>query len=402
MNKPVQEETVDRGSGSDLFHAAPQTQKLRNGVDAVVSAGLDIVQQFLRRHIVELPAVQVPQSDFQRTDGFQQTFFEAPADAHDLAGRLHLRAQRIVGVRKLVEGEARHFRHHIIQCRLKRGGSVGEPDFFERHPDADFGGNAGNRISARFRRESRGAGNARVDFNEVILERVRVERKLDVAAALDFQRADDLQRAVAQHMVFAVGQRLRGADDDGVAGMNAHRVQIFHVADGNGRIVGVAHNLVFDLFVALDALFNQYLMHRGQFECVFQHRAAVIFVLREAAACAAQCECRSQHDRVADLLRDPQSVLDRVRDVGGKDRLTERFAELLEQLAILCTLNAAAFRSQQLGAALGKHAFLFKLHRQIQPGLATDAGQDGVRPLIANDFGDIFERQRLHIHLVGN
>ena len=346
--------------------------------------------------------MQVPQADFQRTDGLEQAFLKAPADAHHFAGRFHLGAERIVRVGEFVEREARHLGHHIIQGRFKRGRRVCELDLVQRHPDPDFGGNAGDRVAARFGSQRRRAGNAGVDLDEVILERMRVERKLDVAAALDFQRADDFQCAVAQHMVFAVGQSLRGADNDRVAGVNADRVEIFHIADGDGGVVGVAHHLVFDFLIPLDALFNEDLMHRRQLERVFQHRAAGRFVLGKAAAGAAQRESRTQHDGIADLPRDAQPVLDCVRDVRGQHRLAERFAQLFELLAVLRALDAAAFCTQQLGPALGEYALFFKLHRQIQSRLSADARQNGVRPFVADDFGDIFQRQRLHIHLVGD
>ena len=44
--------------------------------------------------------------------------------------------------------------------------------------------------------------------------------------------------------------------------MDAHRVQILHIADGDGGIIGIPHHLIFDFFVALDGLLYQYLMHR--------------------------------------------------------------------------------------------------------------------------------------------
>ena len=52
--------------------------------------------------------------------------------------------------------------------------------------------------------------------------------------------------------------------------------------------------------------------------------------------------------------------------------------------------------------ALLQNALLFQLHGKIQSRLTADAGDDGVGTLVADDLGDIFQRQRLHIHLVGN
>jgi len=57
---------------------------------------------------------------------------------------------------------------------------------------------------------------------------------------------------------------------------------------------------------------------------------------------------------------------------------------------------------KQLHLALPQHALLFQLHGQVQAGLAADAGHDGVRALVAQDLGDVFQGQRLHVHLVGD
>ena len=77
---------------------------------------------------------------------------------------------------------------------------------------------------------------------------MRIKSELDVAAAFHAQGANDLERRTAEHLVLLVAQRLRGREDDGVAGVDAHRIQVFHVADGDAVVGAVAHYLVLDLF----------------------------------------------------------------------------------------------------------------------------------------------------------
>ena len=50
--------------------------------------------------------------------------------------------------------------------------------------------------------------------------------------------------------------------------MHANGIHVFHAADGDGVILGVAHDLKFDLLVALDALFDEHLVNRGELEGV--------------------------------------------------------------------------------------------------------------------------------------
>ena len=52
--------------------------------------------------------------------------------------------------------------------------------------------------------------------------------------------------------------------------------------------------------------------------------------------------------------------------------------------------------------AFFQNTFPFQCHSQVQSGLAANPGQNGIRTFLADDLGDIFQRQRLHIYLVGN
>ena len=398
----VEEEHVDLGRVADQAEVGAEADQLGDGVDAVVGAVDDVFQQLLLRHAVKFGHVAVADADLQRADGLEQALLDGAADAHDLAGGLHLGGQLVRGVGELVKREARHLGDDIVDGRLEGGRGVGQLDLVEVHADGNLGGDAGDRVARRLRCEGRGARHAWVDLNEVVVEGLGVKRKLDVAAALDLQRADDLERAVAEHVVFVVGQGLRGGDDDRVTGVDADRVDVLHRADGDGGVVGVAHNLELDLLVALDALLDQHLMHRREGKAVLHQIAQLLFVVGEAAACAAERKGGTQDDRVADLVGGRDALFDRVRDAGGGDRLAQRLAELLEALTVLGAVDAFKLGAQQLDLALAENALLRELHGQVQTGLAADAGNDGVGTLVAKDLRHIFERQRLHVDLVGD
>ncbi len=107
-------------SGGDHARIDVAPEQLGDGEDAVVGTDADVVDERLRVLGVELLHVQVVHADLQRADGLEQALLDRAADAHDLAGRLHLGGQVVVRGGELVEREARHFRHHIVQRRLKR------------------------------------------------------------------------------------------------------------------------------------------------------------------------------------------------------------------------------------------------------------------------------------------
>ena len=60
-------------------------------------------------------------------------------------------------------------------------------------------------------------------------------------------------------MIFRIGQRLTRSNDNALACMDAQRVKVFHIADGDTVVVTVAHHLVFYLFPSLQTLFHQHL-----------------------------------------------------------------------------------------------------------------------------------------------
>ena len=155
---------------------------------------------------------------------FHQRLLDVHANRHHLAGRLHLRAEGALAVHELVKRPLRDFRHDVVQRGLERGAGLarhGVLHFIQRIADGNLRGALGNRAARRLRRKGGGTADARVDLDDGIVERIGIERELAVAAALDFQRGDDVQRGAAEHLVLLVRQSQRGRNDDGVARMHA-------------------------------------------------------------------------------------------------------------------------------------------------------------------------------------
>ena len=141
-------------------------------------------------------------------------------------------------------------------------------------------------------------------------------------------------------------------------------------------------------------------MDGRQHQSVFHDLPEFFLVIGKSAAGAAQSKGRAKHHGIADGLSSGNALLHGIGDLRREHRLAQALAKLLEQFPILRLLNRFAGRSQQLHVAFLQNALLFQLHGKIQSRLAADAGDDGVRPLKADDTGDIFQRQRLHVNLV--
>ena len=257
-------------------------------------------------------------SDFQRAYRFQETFFHRSADAHNLTGGFHLRGKSVVGISKFIKRETWHFCNHVVKCRLKGGGRVCNLNFIQRHTYTNLCRYTGDGITACFGSQCGRSRNSRIYLNEIILKRVRVKCKLHVAAAFNLERTDDFQCAVTKHMIFFVAKRLRWANYNGIACMDADGVEIFHITNGDGCVVRITHNFVFNFFITLDTLFNQNLAYRRERKSVFHKRQKFCLIVGKSAARTAERECRTKNNRIPYFLCNCQALFHRACNIGRK------------------------------------------------------------------------------------
>ena len=400
--KLLEEEHVDFGAVVDQRQLDAPADQLGDGVKTVVRSLLDIGEHPIDRPVVEFLMVDMADPRFERAHRLQEALLHRAAHGHHLARRLHLGSELVRSVAELVEREAGDLGNHIVESRFEAGRRIGDADLVERKAHGDLGADAGDRIAAGLRRQSRRPRHAGIDLDQVVVEREGIERELHVAAAFDLQGTDQPQGAVAQQLILLVGQRLARSHHDRVARMDADRIDVFHIADRNGRIVVVADHLVFDLLIPLDALLDQHLMHRGEGKRIAHHLAQLRLVVGEAAARTAQRKGRTQHDGVTDPLRRLDRLVDIVSNQRRQHRLAQRLTKLLEEFAVLGLLDALERSTQNLHLTLLKHAFLGELHGQIQARLPAQSRHDGIGTLVTDDLGHVLERQRLHIDFIGN
>ena len=227
-----------------------------------------------------------------------------------------------------------------------------------------------------------------------------MQRELAVAAALNAERIDDIDRRGAEHLVFLVGERDRRSDDDAVAGVHADRIEVLHRADRDRVAEAVADHLKFDFLPARDALFNEDLRDRREREAVRRDLHQLLAVADDAAAGAAERECRADDDRIRDLLGELQRVLHRGDDLRGNAGLIDALHRILEDLAVLGLIDRLRRGAEQTDVVLFEKALLRELHRKREAGLAAEAGKDAVRLFLFDDALDRGQRERLNIDVV--
>ena len=277
----LEEPFVDPGQLVDAFDRVALFERVGDHEDAFVGG--------MRERLVDVDAGERLVRDepvhalSDHAQPFLDHLFEAAPDGHHLADRFHAGAQLARDAFELAEIPARNLADDVVESRFEAGGRTlrdGVFQFVQPVAEPQFRGDEGERVTGGLRRERRRAAQARVHFDHAVIFRVGVECVLNVALADDPDVADDLDRQFSQFMVFGVRKGLRRGYDDALAGVDAQRVEVFHVADGDAVVVAVPHYLVFHLFPAFERFLDQDLRRVG--ERLAGERIELLVVVAEA------------------------------------------------------------------------------------------------------------------------
>ena len=216
----------------------------------------------------------------------------------------------------------------------------------------DLRGHARNGVSGGLACQGGAAANPRVDLDDVV-RRVhtasprkgrrndvsRFQGELNVAPAFDAQGPDDPQSCRAQHLVFLVRECLAWRDDDAVAGVRAHRVDVLHVADGDAVARAVPHDLVLDFLPTDERFLQQHLMNRTGRQAGCDDAVELVLGVGDAAACAAERVCRTHDERQTKRILDRDGLIHIGGGVTGRDRFADLQEQLTEQVTVLGLAN---------------------------------------------------------------
>ena len=229
----VKEEGGNLGYLVNLLNGSAAVEKLCDSEDIVVTEFGDVILELLVGHIVKLALIDVGNAGFERADTLEKALLEVRADAHDLAGSLHLRAELVGCGGKLVEGEAGELGNNVVEVGLERRVGVCNLDLFKSHTYCDLRSNSCDGVARSLGRERRGTGNSRVNLDEIVLGGVGIERELNVASALYLELSDKLDSRVVEHLLVTIGESHYGGYDERVTGVNSDGVDVLHTADGD-------------------------------------------------------------------------------------------------------------------------------------------------------------------------
>ncbi len=182
-----------------------------------------------------------------------------------------------------------------------------------------------------------------------------------------------------------VGQRLDRRDDDRIAGVDAERIDVLHRADGDARVVGVAHHLVFDLLPADEALLDHHLADGTRPKAGPNALAVGGLGLDDAAAGATERERRTDDRRQADGLerlrcRGVAGCLGRAFDDRARRvRLPDPVEQVAERLAVLGHPDGLERGAEHADRVAVEDAGVGHRGREIERGLAAESGEEALR-----------------------
>ena len=337
----------------------------------------------------------------------EESLFETATDRHDLAGRLHAGAQRSVGRPELVKGPSWNLDHAVVQGRLEGGRGTLARDrvrqLVEGVPDGDLRRHPRDGVTRGLRRQRRGTGHAWVDLDDTDLARGLVERKLNVAAALDVERPDEAQGVITEDLVVRVTEGLQRRHHDRLAGVHTHRVDVFHRAHDGGVVRLVAHDLVLEFLPAEDGLLDEHLIDAGVAQAKGGDFNEFSDVTGRATTEPTEGERRANQQRpTAQEIGRSQHFFHGVARHRGADWKANRRAHLVEQITVFRLVNGVQIAADEFHAKALQRAVVRQFAGDVERGLTAHAGEQGVRALGLEDGANRVGKQGFDVDDVGH
>ena len=144
--------------------------------------------------------------------------------------------------------------------------------------------------------------------------------------------ADNLDGQFAELVVIAVGECLRWCHDDALTGMDAQRVEVFHVADRDAIIETVAHYFVFHLLPSLQTLLYENLRREG--EGLIAYGDEFLLIVAESRTQSSKGVSGTDDDRITEFCSRCLSLFEGVAGMALDGVDTDFIEPFHEELAV--------------------------------------------------------------------
>ena len=126
----------------------------------------------------------------------------------------------------------------------------------------------------------------------------------------------------------------------------------------------------------------------------------LFFIVRHAAAGAAERERGADNDGIADPVRNFDALFNRICNIGRNNGLPDLLHRLFEQLSVLRPVDGVDLCTDQLDAPFIEEPLFCELAAHRQPRLPAERSEQAVRPLLDDDALERIDGERFEIDLV--
>ena len=118
--------------------------------------------------------------------------------------------------------------------------------------------------------------------------------------------------------------------------MDTDRIQILHITNCNTGTISITHYFVFDLFPACDTTLYQNLTDTAESQTIHQNLDKLFFILSDTTAASAEGVCRTEYNRISNLLNKFETGFYRCNNLRWCYRLMDFLHGFLEFQSVLC------------------------------------------------------------------
>ncbi len=365
----AEEPWIDGGGGVDFFQRPAVNESGLQPENTLGVGNLKFTSDLVFRRAVRILVVETkaPATGFKRAQAFLHAFFKRATDRHRFADRFHRSREDRIGGWEFFERETWDFRDDVIDRRFERRRRDTSDviwQFIEGVTDGEFCGDFCDWETGCLRGERRAPRNARVHFDDDHPAGFRIGRELDVrAAGFHADLTDHGEGCVTHDLILAVRQRLDRGYGDRIAGVNAHRVDVFNRANDHAVVGAVTHDLHFKFFPAEQRFVDQYFRDRREIEAAGDDFLIFLAVVSNATALAAEGESGPDDQREgSDFLRNFAGFFHRVGDSGARHIEADFDHRLFEKLAVFAFVDRFGVRADHFDTVLFKRAGFEKRH----------------------------------------
>ena len=210
--------------------------------------------------------------------------------------------------------------------------------------------------------------------------------------------ADYLDGKLPEELHIVIVEGLAWSHHDTLSGMDAERVEVFHVADSYAVVVPVPDHLVFYFFPALQRFLDKDL--RRKRKGFFGYVEKLFLIVAESGSESSESIGRTQDHRISEFLGCNSCLLygfSRVRLY----RLDVYLVELLyEKLPVFSVDDGLYGGAEHFYIIFGKHSRLVEFDSAVQGSLSAESQKDALRRLFLYDLLDEVWSDGKKIYLV--